>query len=109
MHLVVDDMNQSSFGEQAKVAIADLRRQLRQERLAMLAQLGIAEHDQVWLQVLGQEPMTTSKCDQPASQVQFLNRAAAPVDDLRGQHTTNAQLLAEAEQHDVDAGRINIG
>ena len=47
--------------------------------------------------------------DQPPGQVQLADAAAAPVDDLRRQHAADAQLLAEAEQHDVDAGRVDVG
>ena len=53
MHLVVDDVNQAALGEQTKIWVADVLSQFGQERLAMFAELGVAEQDQVRLQVLG--------------------------------------------------------
>ena len=46
---------------------------------------------------------------EPPSQVTFAHARSGPVDDLRREHAANAQLLAEAEQHDVDGGRVGVG
>ena len=35
--------------------------------------------------------------------------AARPVDDLGGQHVADPELLAEADQHRVDAGGVGLG
>ena len=47
--------------------------------------------------------------DEAARVVQLANGTAAPVDHLRCQHAANAELLAEAQQYHIDAGRINVG
>ena len=46
---------------------------------------------------------------QPPGQVQLADAAAAPVDDLGGQHAADAEFLAEAEQQHVDPGRVHVG
>ena len=43
---------------------------------------------------------------QPAGDVDFAHRAARPRNDLGGQHGADAQLLADRDQHRVDAGRV---
>ena len=97
------------FGEQAEVAVGHAAGQFRQGRLAILLQTRVAQQQQVGLQVLGQDVLRHGVVDQSPGQGQFADAGAAPVDDLRGQHAADAQLLAKAEQQHVDAGGVHVG
>src|SRR5262249_3293333 len=108
VHLVVKDVQPAALGKQAKIPVGNARGQIGEYRRAVLAQLWVAQQDQVRFQVLGQHPFLASVVDQAARQVQLLDAAAAPVDDLGGQHSADTEFLAKAEQRHVDAGRINV-
>ena len=66
-------MNYASLGKEAKIGIGNALRQFAQKRLAVLAKVRIAEHDEIRIQVLGQNAMTHGVIDQPAGQIQLAN------------------------------------
>ena len=84
-------MQLAALGEDAKVAIFDLGRELCESRLAVLQQPRIAEHHQPRLDVLRQRLVAHRVKHEPSRQVALAHGTAGPVDDFRREHAADAQ------------------
>src|SRR5262249_36212574 len=109
VHLVVQDVNCSTLGEEAETRVGDLLSQLLKSLFAVLAQLVVAEQHEPRLHALGQYMLLDSVVDQAPRQIEFADRTSRPVDYFGRQHASYGQFLAEAEQEDVNTRGIDVG
>ena len=107
--LIIEGMDQAPLGEDPPVRVADPPLELGEVLVAEFGDLGIAQHHQAGLDVLGQRPARDGVMGQPPGEVDLADRGARPVDHGGRQHAADAQLLAEADQDRVDPGRVNVG
>src|SRR4029077_1117077 len=106
---VVERVNHAPFGEDAPVGVTDPTLELGQVVGAELGDLGVTQGNETGLQVLGQRVLFHGVISQPSRQIELSYRCSRPIDHGGRQYALDLQLLANPDQHRVDAGGIDVG
>ena len=107
--LGVERVDPVGVREDADVGVGDARVQLAQLGLGVGPDVLVLDRQQPAVDVLGQRALLLREVHELGGQDGLADRAPRPVDDLGGQHVADPELLAEADQQRVDAGRVGLG
>ena len=107
--LGVERVDPVGIAEDADVGVGDARVQIAELRLGVGTHVLVLDREQPAVDVLGRRALLLGEVHELGRQDRLAHRASRPVDDLGGQHVADAELLAEADQHGVDAGGVGLG